>query len=317
MRPRRAWLRSAKLVVGVLVVLFVARALWLQWQAMRGQPLEASPDWTRIVLSGALFLLAHATLVQTWRAMLACWDARLPFWKAARIWSVSNLYRYLPGKLWQVGAMGVMAQQEGVTATAAAATAVLSTVVNIAAGIAIALATGWSALDAIRPGARAVAVVLTVAATAGLLTLPWLLPHMTGLLSRASGKEISLERLPARAIAYAIAGNVAAWLLYGAAFHLFTLGVLGSAAGATSSYIAVYTASYVLGYLAFFIPGGLGVRESAVAVALVTLGLTTLPQAALVAATSRLWLTLLELVPGFLFLARDASRRRQQPLDQA
>jgi hypothetical protein len=48
----------------------------------------------------------------------------------------------------------------------------------------------------------------------------------------------------------------------------------------------------------------LGVRDSALAVALGALKLATPPQAVVVTVTSRLWLTVLELVPGFIYLAR-------------
>jgi hypothetical protein len=43
------------------------------------------------------------------------------------------------------------------------------------------------------------------------------------------------------------------------------------------------------------------------------LGLAGPGEAWLLAITSRLWLTVLELVPGLLFLARDAARRPSQP----
>jgi hypothetical protein len=43
------------------------------------------------------------------------------------------------------------------------------------------------------------------------------------------------------------------------------------------------------------------------------LGLATVADAILLAALSRLWLTILEIVPGLLFLARDGVRPRPSP----
>ncbi|HEX2723177.1 MAG TPA: hypothetical protein VHM24_09675, partial [Gemmatimonadaceae bacterium] len=89
----------------------------------------------------------------------------------------------------------------------------------------------------------------------------------------------------------------------GVAFQLFVRGVLGSAAGGTRSYIAVYAASYIIGFLALFAPGGAVVRESALVTGMVRLGLTGQADALAVAVASRLWLTLTELVPGLAYMA--------------
>jgi uncharacterized membrane protein YbhN (UPF0104 family) len=102
-------------------------------------------------------------------------------------------------------------------------------------------------------------------------------------------------------------GTAAAWLLYGVAFQVFS-GSLVRGTGATHSYIAAYTASYLIGYLALFTPGGLVVREAMLVASLTTLGLLTAPEAWLVAIASRLWLTVLEIGPGLLFLLLPGER---------
>lgn len=310
---RSGWFRTLRIGFSVLALAFIAWALSHYWRAYTGQPLSPHLRWGPVLASGAVTVTGYAVLVQTWRIMLAEWDAHLSFWRAAHIWSVANLYRYVPGKVWQIGAMGVMAQREGVSPVAATGSAVLNTVVSIATGFAIALGTGSVALDAYRPGATRVAGVLTVLAFAGLVALPTAMPRVLELLRRATGRTIPEASVPARVIAYAIAGNLITWVLYGLAFQLLIVGVLGHAAGAVTSYIAVYSASYVLGYIVLFLPAGLGARDGAMAAALPALKLMTGPQALLIAVSSRLWTSILELVPGFLFLAADAWRRRSAP----
>ena len=121
--------------------------------------------------------------------------------------------------------------------------------------------------------------------------------------------------LPGRAVVYALTGNIIAWLLYGAAFQLFVFGLLGSLAGGYAEYLAAYTISYLLGYLALFAPAGLGVREGMMVTVLTYAGLASAPEAALVALTSRVWLTLLEVVPGFTFWTHAAVNRRPPTRD--
>jgi uncharacterized membrane protein YbhN (UPF0104 family) len=183
-------------------------------------------------------------------------------------------------------------------------------VLNIATGLAIVLLLGWRWLDLIAPNARAVAIALIVIAAAGLLLLPFVLARFGTWVGRALGREVQLGAPPARTILVATVGNAVAWLLYGIAFMWLVRGIIGDAPGATWQYVAVYTASYVVGYLVLIAPGGIGVREGVMVSLLSSLGLATPKQALLIAGASRVWLTILEIVPGVLFLAQDIARRR-------
>lgn len=307
--PRRVFL-AAQIVAAALLLYFVGRTLVAQWATFREQPLDAHLRWWDVLASGVVVVATYALLVQTWRILLGGAGASLSFGRAARIWSVSNLWRYVPGKLWQIGAMSALATRENVPAVAAAGSAVLSTVLNIATGLALTLLLGWRWLDRIRPEAHAVAIALLAAAVVGLLSLPFLLPRLGALAARFSGRDIRLQAPSARALVVAVVANGLAWLLYGVAFLYLVRGVLGQAPGATWEYIAVYTASYVVGYLFLILPGGIGPREAVMVGLLTSLNLTTPKQALLVAAASRVWLTILEIVPGVLFLAHVGARRR-------
>ena len=312
-RGSRAF-RVAGWVLAAVVIILVGRVLLHDLRELRTHPLPTSPDWATIALSGVVFLGAHAVLVQTWRSVLGCWGARLPFWTAARIWSVSNLGRYVPGKIWQIGAMGAMARDVGVSPLAASGSAILGTLVNVVAGFVVALLGGRALLDRSSAGHGDLAIAFVVIAAVALLAAPALLPRLAPWLGRVARRPVD-PTLPTRAVVYALLGNIVAWLLYGAAFRLFMVGLLGGAAGGYAEYLAAYTISYLAGYLALFAPAGLGVREGAMVTVLIYAGLATRPQAALVALASRVWLTLLEVVPGFLFWAHAAVRRRPPTTD--
>jgi hypothetical protein len=308
-RTAKSYTRLVGWALAALVVAFVGRRLVVDLRELVAHPLPVPIRWGWVALSGIVFLSAHAVLVQTWRTVLATWDARLPFWSAARIWSVSNLGRYLPGKIWQIGAMGAMAREIGVSPIAASGSAVLGTLVNVLAGFVVALVGGRALLERASEGRSAIASLIAAIAFAMLAAAPLVVPRLALVVGRFTGRPVRAT-LPARAVAYALAGNVVAWLLYGAAFELFAGGMLGRVAGGYGEYLAAYTISYLLGYLALFAPAGLGVREGAMMTVLTYASLATRPEAALVALTSRVWLTLLEVVPGFVFWALAAARRR-------
>ena len=312
---RRRLLRAAGWTLAAYVVAKVGVSLVHGLADLRAHPLEGHPNWGVIALSGLVFLLAHAVLIETWRSVLGCWDEHLPFWSAARVWSVSNLGRYIPGKVWQIGVMGAMARQLQVSPVAASGSALLGTLVNIVAGFAVALVSGRALLvSLLPPQMRGLAISVVGAAVVALLLMPFVIPRLVPILGRVLGRPLAAT-LPVRAIVYSLIGNTVAWLAYGAAFQLFVHGVLGSAAGAYTSYLAAYTSSYLIGYIFLFAPAGVGFREVAMLQILQLAGLATLSQASLVTLTSRLWLTLLEVTPAFFFWAHYRMRRRSPTPD--
>jgi len=139
------------------------------------------------------------------------------------------------------------------------------------------------------------------------LLAPIVVPRLALLAGRVTGRTIAIPRVPARAIWLAAASTIASWLLYGLAFALFAHGVSPRATGNASSYIAVYTGSYLAGYLALFAPGGVGVREAVLVLAMPRFELASAADAAVIAITSRLWLTILEIVPGLLLFRRRSA----------
>jgi glycosyltransferase 2 family protein len=304
-KTRQRVLLALKVVLSLIVLVYVGRVVAIGWRDFRSGAVGLELQWRWIVASMGAFLIAYAVLVQTWRAVLSEWGSHVRFWDAAHIFAVSSLARYVPGKLWQIGAMSMLAKRAGASPTAAAGAAVVSTLANVATGLLVVLATGWSLVGlAYRSGGRW-GVPLLVGAGIVLVATPWLLPPVLRQVERLLGRSLSLGRLPPRAIAYAVIGNVVACLIYGVAFWLLTLGVLGSAPGRLIAYVAVYTMSYIFGYLMLFAPAGVGFRESAMILVMPAAGLGGVGEATVMAVASRLTLTILEMAPGLLFLTRS------------
>jgi uncharacterized membrane protein YbhN (UPF0104 family) len=309
-RGTRCAARIAQIVIAVGALVFAFRALRNFWSDSSGRLGQIHPEWGWIATSGVVFLATYAVLVETWREMLRSWGSDLSFRKAARIWTVSNLGRYVPGKLWQIGAMGMMAQRARVSAIAATGSAILNVVVNLVAGFAVVALFGWPLLNLPALGGIRTGVLFIVACVTGLTLLPVALPPFLRWLTRLTGRDLAVGPLPPIAIFLSLIGNLVAWLLYGVAFALFARGVLGSSQGPLTAYVAVYALSYLVGYLVLFAPAGVGFREAAMIALLPAAHLADPSQATILAVTSRLWLTALEIAPGALFLGLDGLRRR-------
>jgi len=312
--PRRAWSRYAwRAVQGALAVvalIYAYRALHSQWTGASVKMGALRLEWRWIAASGAVFLLTYSVLAETWREILRAWGSKLRFTSAVRIWAVSNLGRYIPGKLWQIGAMGFMAERERVSPVAATGSAILNVVINLIAGFAVVAVFGWPLLHLQAVGGLRTNVLFLLVCVGILSAMPLLFPVVLPLLSKITGRDLNIGAPPCAAILISLAGNVVAWLLYGVAFALFARGVLGTSEGPITGYIAVYALSYIVGYLVLLAPAGVVVREAAMIALLPAAHIADPTQAAVLAVTSRLWLTALEIAPGALFLGVEGLRRR-------
>ena len=306
-------LRAKQIVQLLLVVATLAyagRALAGQWEEVRAVARNIRLSWGWILLSSALVLCTHASLVQSWRMLLAGWDTTPSFWTSVRIWTVANLGRYLPGKVWSIGALSVLAAREGVSGVAAASAAILGTLLNLGAGFGIVALSGTGVLGAINPWLARVSVAASALFVVGVVLLPRLLPPIVNWIARRRGLSVVNRHISARTLWAATAVNVFSWVGYGLAFAAFSRGVTPQVAGAGVAFITVYTASYLWGYLWLFAPGGIGYREWALIAMLVALGMTAKPDAIILALASRVWITVLELTPGLvsLFFTPASSR---------
>ena len=84
------------------------------------------------------------------------------------------------------------------------------------------------------------------------------------------------------------------WILYGIAFFFFTGSVVSVPFTKIYMFPGVFAAAYLVGLIAIFVPGGLGVREGILATLMGNFFL--LPVATAIALASRLWFTLAEIV---------------------
>jgi hypothetical protein len=302
----KVW-RLLQWALGLLVAGFAVRALVRNWGELRTQPLvlELRPGY--LLASVLLVWAMYALLIWAWRFMLASWGQELNGWTAARIWTVSGLGKYLPGKVWAIAGMALMAQQAGVAAWAATGSAVVLQVLAIGTGAALVGLTGAVALEAAHPGVRLALGALVVASAGGVALVLW--PPVVRRLLRVA-------RVPAEAVMApkpegVIAGivvNVVAWVGYGTSLWLLARGILPATQLELPRAIAVFTASYLAGFLALLAPGGLGVREGLFILALQQpLGIAA---ATVLALASRLLLTITEFgaAAPFLLFSRRSPR---------
>ncbi len=303
----KTWLlRAGQLALTVLVTWFIAQRLGLDLAQLTELDAGAwRPDW--IVFSASCIVLLTGMLLSgaLWgRVVSDLSGVSLPVSEAIRIFLVANLARYVPGKLWQLAGLAVLASRRGVPATAATASAV------VAHGASLTAASILGALvlmggDTSGPAGLSWAPLVLL----GITLVALLPPVFRGLLRLAlrMGIAVPAEQLgPARVLGW-LGLFLVQWAVYGWSFFCLarSFGLPGSALEVSSAYIA----AYVLGYLALFAPAGLGVREVALT------GLLTpamgAPAAAGLSIIARVWSTAVEVIPAAVLWSGEINPKRR------
>lgn len=301
--PRRLTGWGAQAVLLGLVAWFAARVLGRHWHELETTGLTLHPRVGWLALAALIVFATYGLLIGAWRYIIVGWGEHLGPARALRIWALSNLGRYLPGKIWSVAGLVVLAQRAGVAAWAAVGSAVVLQAVSVGTGVAIAVATlphGDSTL------AMVIAACVATATIAAFAT-----PPLVRLLNRMLPRGIELRPLALGAVAVSALLTATSWLGYALAFSCLSRGLVGTSIPLGTA-AGVFAAGYIIGLIAVFAPGGILVREGMFA-ALLTPVLGPGPALA-VSVGSRILLTLTELgaaVVAFFVRAPDAPNRSE------
>jgi len=300
-----------RLLMRAFTVALVAVTLWLGWRQLAGHWGEfrraagsLRPALLPLIASAAAVLALYAVQIHAWRVIVSAWDARLPFWTAARIWCLSNLARFLPASpLFTTSTMGLLASRAGVSPVIAAGSSLIGMVLNVGTGFVVVVLAGAGMLVRLVPRLPSeIAPLLAVSAGVALVALPLVVSPLVRIASRVLRRPIELPPLRFNVLAVAVTANLAAWFLYGLALRWLTLAFFPGSGSNLLAYLAVFTAGYLAGFLFVPVPAGIGVRETALLAGLQAAHLVTAGEAAIVVVASRLLLTILEALPGVLFL---------------
>lgn len=295
-RLRRFLGLALRLLVTGVVTWFIVRAVGLNLQEL--QALDWSrlePRWGPLVLSVAVLLLGYLYSAGLWGHMV--WEMggpKVPIFTALRVFFTANLGRYIPGKLWQIAGLAFLARREGVSAGTATGAAFLGQLFSLGGATLVGLGVliQWEAGGAMNGGWVAGGVLAIMI----LATFPRILrPLLHALLRKVkAGSPGPLWPDQAFGVRWLVLYAIS-WLLQGLAFRLL-MASFGVGMGWLQG-LAVFPAAYLLGYIAFFAPAGLGIREGFLIFFLTPVAG---PLAAVLAVLARLWTTVVELVPALL-----------------
>jgi uncharacterized membrane protein YbhN (UPF0104 family) len=299
---KRIIVRILQIAVILVIFYFLLKGLVSNWNQVREYEWEF--DYWLLGISSVLIISLYLLWVEIWRRILKRGGNILSFKKMFKIWFVSNLGRYLPGKVWSFLGMMYLLEKEGVAKGKGLSVAILAQALSVLSGLLVALLflrySYYQRFFAKTP-AMTVVILLLIMGIVVLVFYPKLLEGIINLALRTFKKEeISLNFKPQDMLFY-ISLYSGSWFLFGFIFWVFIKSITPVSLDIYLSLTGAFAGSFTLGFLAVFAPGGIGVREGILVVLLSNFFPT--PVATLISLVSRVWITLAEVLCSCVALA--------------
>ncbi len=295
-RPLLRRLLAAVLVAATAV--FLGLAIGRNWSHL------ASIEWHvrpfELAASVLVLLAALVWGIFVWGRVIARFDVPGPrFRTLGWIWFLSNLARYVPGKIWQFVGVVQLGGRAGVPGPVLLTSLVIQTGITLVSAAIVSL----FALPAMARGLGTYGDAAVVAAA--IVGLAAVHPRVLNF-----GLRLVPRRLASLELAWTgtwlqgivlLALGVVAWLIYGVAFALLADAMVGIPLTLVPALVAANALAFLIGYLVFIAPGGLGAREAALT--LILGPIASIGVAAVIAVSFRLWLIVAELLGAGLAVA--------------
>lgn len=253
--------RAAGVAIVLLIFGFLFRSLYLEWEQVVAY--RWNLNYLALLVAFGLMLLAAACYAFLWKLILERLGTPLSYRKSYRIFFLSQLGRYIPGKVWSILGLVYLSQKEGVSKVISGTSVTLQLVLQIVSGVVVfAMALPfWRDLDS-STGLVALVLLLPL----GLVLLhPAVVTRGVRLALRMTGQtEIELS-WSYRYLLSQLALWIGFWLLNGVAYHFLIRSLDSSPLPNVLVLAGIFSVSWVAGFLSLVTPSGLGVMEGALA----------------------------------------------------
>jgi uncharacterized membrane protein YbhN (UPF0104 family) len=270
------FVRSIGLIASAAGLAFVIRILVTEWPEVGPSVRSADAGW--LVTAFALAAVGMTYAAMGWGLVLRLLGRPMGLGRAAGLYFRGEIAKYVPGGMWAVVGRGELARREGAPATIAYSSVLLSLgALYVSCAVVAGVFVPWSSTLERGPALAVVAVVVV-----GLVGLhPSVLRVVRSVAGRVLRRELEVD-VPSWGASLALVGFYApVWLCVGTATWAIV-----RALDVEASWAAVVLAtatSWLVGFLAVPIPGGIGIREAVFLAALPSLELGPASAAAVVA----------------------------------
>lgn len=293
--------------------MLIFAGLYLRDQWAQLQQAALSINWGVMAVAQLGMFAGLAALPVVLWLTLEILGHRLPLLTVCSIFFLSNLAKYLPGSIWALPGRAFLYQRAGLTAAVSVGAVFWEVllIVLTTAGLSL-LAAGYVAHYIGLPLTLVGVALAGVVFTGLLIVLVRGNPARIPVLNRVATQLHGL-RLKWQQIMKIIAAYMVAWSIIGLAFALMIYAITPDfESGWWLELVGIYAGTWLVGFLVIIAPGGIGVRDVLIALALSLIAPAPIP--VLAAVLARILWTVAELVGfGLSAIAYAATQEKLKP----
>jgi uncharacterized membrane protein YbhN (UPF0104 family) len=261
-RGRKAVLsRLAGIAVVLLIFGFMFRSLYLEWEHLVAYRWDL--DYAALTVALLLMLSASAFYAFLWKLILDRLGTPLSYRKSYRIFFLSQLGRYIPGKMWSILGLVYLSDKEGVSKVMSGTSVILQLVLQVVSGVMVFAVTlpFWQSMDAV-PGLN----ILLFSLPAGLILLhPVIVSRGVNWVLRLTGRPETELTWSYSYLLRQLGLWAVFWLLNGVAYHFLIRSIDSSPLPQFFVLAGIFSIAWVAGFVSLVTPAGLGVMEGTLA----------------------------------------------------
>lgn len=295
--------KVASLILVVIIFYFIGRVIYKEWDKF--SEYNWSPNPLLVIFSIIILLIVYILFSHGWTLILKMIGVKIGWNKGLSICLLSIFGRYIPGGIWTVLGRVYLCRLEGIPDSRSGMSILLDqsyTVVSAGVVFAVSLLF-WNDTSSVL---RVLPVVIVIPLFLFFLHPKPFLKIINPVLSWFGRGHVTLSLSFSNMLI--LTGYYSfSWLLTGVSFYIFIRAFYPIELHYILIISGIYAISYTAGFIIFFMPAGLGVREGTLTL-LLSLFIPT-PVAIGISLLSRLWIIGLEILILLFFLINTQTRR--------
>jgi hypothetical protein len=284
-------------IIGIIVALAslttIFYQLWQAWPQLQEVRIQTFPALLALLLI-CLNLTVAALL---WRNILQRLGGNVNRPAAVSIWFVSQIVRYAPGNVWHLLGRVYLTNQRGIHAQSSSLSMVFELLHVITTGLLVATVSLFFWPQNVLGLSTLLLIPLAIC-----YLWPRLLHYPLAWVLRRRGQHLPDLTIRRRDLLAFLPGYGCIWLIYGGSIYLLAASIYPLPLSSLPSITGIYAFAWVIGFLSFITPSGLGVREGVLGYLFSFL--MPVPVALLLTILARVWMTVGELLCTIFVLWR-------------
>jgi len=281
---------SAGILIAIIIFFFLGKRFCRSWQQV------SDYQWRiniyLLLVSLPIFIFCRILRALKWKICLGFFNKKISLKNSYEIMALSEMTKYIPGKIWNMLGSVYLARKKNIPALEAFSSQMFLAATQVISGAFLFFfffaffsksANLWKT------------TLLLLPILAGIFFLhPEIFNGLLRFFSKKILKRESILNFRFSQILLLILLSFGLWLVYGIWFFVSVKAIYPLPFSLAPALICIYATSWTLGFLAFFVPSGLGIREGTLAFFLKFF--VTLPAAIAISVFSRIWIIICDVV---------------------